>query len=77
MTTDTTPRIALVTGAAGGMGRAISKSLLNSGHRVILADRNADAVRELAAEMGNAAMALPFDVTEPAGRLAARRHSHQ
>ena len=64
MTTDTTPRIALVTGAAGGMGRAISKALLQSGHRVILADRDVDAVRGLTAEMGEGALALPLDITD-------------
>ena len=64
MTTDTLPRIALVTGAAGGMGRAISKALLQSGHRVILADRDTDAVREFAAEMGERALALPLDITD-------------
>jgi 3-hydroxy acid dehydrogenase / malonic semialdehyde reductase len=66
MTTDNRPRIALVTGAAGGMGSAISKALLQSGHRVVLADREADAVRKLAAELGDASLALPLDITDKA-----------
>jgi 3-hydroxy acid dehydrogenase/malonic semialdehyde reductase len=66
MTTANTPQIALVTGAAGGMGAAISRSLLQSGHRVILADLNVDAVQELAAELGETALALPLDITDKA-----------
>jgi NADP-dependent 3-hydroxy acid dehydrogenase YdfG len=57
----------LVTGAAGGMGAAISRSLLQSGHRVILADLNVDAVQEPAAELGETALALPLDTTSKAG----------
>ena len=66
MTTTSTPQIALVTGAAGGMGAAISKALLQSGHRVILADRDADAARKLAADLGDASLALPLDITDKA-----------
>ncbi len=33
-------RNAVVTGAAGGMGRAITKALVESGRRVVLADRD-------------------------------------
>jgi 3-hydroxy acid dehydrogenase/malonic semialdehyde reductase len=66
MTSTSAPQIALVTGAAGGMGAAISKAFLQSGHRVILADRNADAVRKLAAELGDASLALPLDITDKA-----------
>ena len=35
-------RNAVVTGAAGGMGRAITKALLESGRRVVLVDRDAE-----------------------------------
>ena len=66
MTSTSAPQIALVTGAAGGMGAAISKALLQSGHRVILADRDADAVRKLAADLGEACLALPLDITDKA-----------
>ncbi|MET0652787.1 MAG: SDR family NAD(P)-dependent oxidoreductase, partial [Hyphomicrobiaceae bacterium] len=48
------------------MGAAISKALLQSGHRVVLADRDADAVRKLAAELGDASLALPLDITDKA-----------
>jgi NAD(P)-dependent dehydrogenase (short-subunit alcohol dehydrogenase family) len=32
MSADKSPKIALLTGAAGGMGRAISRSLVDAGH---------------------------------------------
>jgi len=66
MTTDNTPRIALVTGAAGGMGAAISQALVQCGHRVILADRNAEALGKLGAELGDACFALGHDITDKA-----------
>ena len=64
MTSTSAPQIALVTGAAGGMGAAISRALLQSGHRVILADCNADALRTLAEYLGDASLALPLDITD-------------
>lgn len=60
----TAKRIALVTGASSGIGRAIAKALLDHGSRVILAGRNEGALREVAAT-GHAASSyvLPLDVT--------------
>ena len=57
-------RIALVTGAAGGMGRAITRALIESGRRVVLVDRDAKSVRALAAEMGDATCAVELDITD-------------
>lgn len=42
--TNETPRTALVTGAAGAIGRAIVEKLLDAGHRVVLVDLNNDAL---------------------------------
>ena len=42
-------RNAVVTGAAGGMGRAITKALVESGRRVVLADRDPASLRAVAA----------------------------
>jgi 3-hydroxy acid dehydrogenase / malonic semialdehyde reductase len=57
-------RIALVTGAAGGMGRAITRALIESGRRVVLVDRDAGSLRALAAEMGDNTCAVELDVTD-------------
>jgi 3-hydroxy acid dehydrogenase/malonic semialdehyde reductase len=57
-------RIALVPGAAGGMGRAITRALIESGRRVVLVDRDAKSLRALAAEMGDNTCAVELDVTD-------------
>ena len=57
-------RIALVTGAAGGMGRAITRALIESGRRVVLVDRDAESLRALAAEIGDNTCAVELDVTD-------------
>ena len=41
-------RTALITGAAGGMGKAISSALIEQGYRVVLVDRDQVAVTALA-----------------------------
>ncbi|HWN28646.1 MAG TPA: SDR family NAD(P)-dependent oxidoreductase, partial [Actinomycetospora sp.] len=61
------PGAALVTGAAGGIGAAVCRRLVDAGAPVALLDRDADAVEALAAEVragGGAAVAVPADVTE-------------
>ena len=57
-------RNAVVTGAAGGMGRAITKALLESGRRVVLADRDPASLREFAAEMGDNTFPVELDITD-------------
>lgn len=49
---DYTDRVALVTGAAQGIGFAIAKALKESGAIVHLADFNADGLKDSAAELG-------------------------
>ncbi|MCX6611296.1 MAG: SDR family NAD(P)-dependent oxidoreductase, partial [Acidobacteria bacterium] len=56
-------KIALVTGAGSGIGRAVAKALDGAGYQVVLAGRRASALEETAA--GTGMMAVPTDVTKP------------
>ncbi len=56
-------KIALVTGAGSGIGRAVAKALDGAGYQVVLAGRRATALDETAA--GTKMFAVPTDVTKP------------
>lgn len=56
-------RIALVSGASSGIGRAIATALLADGARVVLAGRNEAALEQTAAGHGSRAHVLRLDVT--------------
>jgi NAD(P)-dependent dehydrogenase (short-subunit alcohol dehydrogenase family) len=56
--------VALVTGAARGLGRAIARALAKTGARVALSDRDGALVRQAAAELAGA-VALEADVGDP------------
>ena len=67
MNTPIAPRIALVTGAGSGVGRAAARALLEDGWSVVLAGRRAEPLLALAAEAaerGHTALAVPTDVTD-------------
>ena len=55
-------RVVLITGGAGGMGRAIAARFLADGDTVMLADRTDDALAEAAAQLGEVAT-VTADVT--------------
>ncbi len=63
----TSPRIAIVTGAGSGIGRAVAIALLAEGYHVGLAGRRSEALAETAAlaSAGDRALAVPTDVTQP------------
>jgi 3-hydroxy acid dehydrogenase/malonic semialdehyde reductase len=54
----------VVTGAAGGMGRAITEALLESGRRVVLVDRAPDSLRGFAAAMGDSTFPIELDIAD-------------
>ncbi|MBI2015897.1 MAG: SDR family oxidoreductase, partial [Candidatus Rokubacteria bacterium] len=70
-------RVALVTGAARGIGLAISRRLAAEGARVALVDLDGAAVAAAATELGEAALALTADVTQTADveRAVAAAHA--
>jgi NADP-dependent 3-hydroxy acid dehydrogenase YdfG len=61
-------KVAVVTGAGSGIGRACAVALARAGYAVVLAGRRADALQETvhAAGGGDRLLAVPTDVTKPA-----------
>lgn len=56
-------KIAIVTGAGSGFGAAIARAYVNEGARVVLADLNLEAAKEVAAGLGDNASAVACDVS--------------
>jgi NAD(P)-dependent dehydrogenase (short-subunit alcohol dehydrogenase family) len=62
-------KVAIVTGAGSGVGKAAALALLREGYAVALAGRRVEALEQVAAEagqLGALALAVPTDVTDPA-----------
>jgi 3-oxoacyl-[acyl-carrier protein] reductase len=59
-----TDRAAVVVGGASGIGRAVAYALAADGCRVIVADRNTDGARAVAAELGDPHTAATVEVTD-------------
>ena len=58
-------KTALITGGGRGIGRAIALAFAREGARIAVAARTTEQVQEVAAEMGNGAIALVCDVANP------------
>lgn len=56
-------RVALISGAASGMGACHARAFVAQGARVVLSDIADEAGRELAAELEDAAIYVHLDVT--------------
>ena len=63
-------KVAVVTGAAGGIGSATCERLASEGCRVVAADIDADRAGELAKRLGNGAVGISADVSQPEGAAA-------
>jgi NADP-dependent 3-hydroxy acid dehydrogenase YdfG len=62
---DLADQVVLVAGASSGMGRATALAAAAAGAAVVLAGRNADALKEVAAQAGDRSLAVPTDATDP------------
>jgi len=62
-------KVAVITGAGSGIGRAVAVGFLGAGYAVVLAGRREDALKEtvaVAGESGSRALVVPTDVTNAA-----------
>src|SRR5829696_6856727 len=62
------PKIALVTGAGTGIGKAVSLALLGAGYAVVLTGRRKELLEATAKEAtaGTRTLVFPTDVSDPA-----------
>jgi 3alpha(or 20beta)-hydroxysteroid dehydrogenase len=60
-----TGKVAIITGAARGMGASHARLFVQEGAKVVLTDLNADGGGALAEDLGDAAIFVAHDVTKP------------
>ncbi len=63
-------RVAIITGAAGGIGQALSREFIRAGWQIGITDVNRAALETLAGTLGANALAVPSDVSDPASCVA-------
>ena len=71
-------KVAIVTGASSGIGRAIVRLFAAEGARLALAARSTDKLEKLAGEIGSAPLILSVDLAQPAEveRMVAETLAH-
>jgi NADP-dependent 3-hydroxy acid dehydrogenase YdfG len=75
---DFTGKVALITGAAAGMGLATAQAFAAAGVAIVLADFKEDALKGAAQNLvaaGHQALAVPYDVSND-GQVAAMVDTH-
>ncbi len=73
-TNDTAHRVAVITGAIGGIGASVAKELARSGWNLVLTARSEERLIALADELGTRAIAIAGDLRDaslPSGLLSA------
>lgn len=75
-TQGTGPRVAIVTGGAGGIGRAIGAALHRAGHQIVVADRHAEAAQEVAKALDGLAVCVDLAQADSCRNLVAQTVSH-
>ncbi|MCG8358765.1 MAG: SDR family oxidoreductase [Kiloniellales bacterium] len=70
-------KVAIVTGAASGFGRAIAQRFAAEGARVAIVDLNAEGATAVAESIGDAALAVTCDVADGAQVSATFERAHQ
>jgi NAD(P)-dependent dehydrogenase (short-subunit alcohol dehydrogenase family) len=68
MSADSSSKVAIVTGAAHGIGRAMTLGLLGAGHRVMANDVDDDSLAALTADAGDSAKARLETIAADVGR---------
>ena len=58
-------RVAVVTGGASGIGKALAKAFLGEGMKVVIADVEEGALTAACAELGSDVLGVVTDVTKP------------
>jgi 3-oxoacyl-[acyl-carrier protein] reductase len=71
-------KVAVVTGAGGGIGEAYARGLAAAGARVVVADINKGGAERVARELGGDALAVEVDVASPESTqaMAERARAH-
>ena len=77
---ESSDKVALITGAGSGIGRAVALAFLKDGYRVVLAGRRKEPLDETASQAGATgknALAISADVTDPGSVHALFTRAHE